>query len=376
LLLSVLFLLFLVRVGDGWSEIEEAEEKGQVEELERLTIQKKKEEDSSIAAADAVIRVLLLGEDGGIYHAEQKTGKEYPGELIAYEEPEGWVLVNEVPLEDYLKWVVPSEMPSGYAQEALKAQAVCARTYAVWKMQTYAYPDYEAHVDDSVAFQVYGSVEPQETTDQAVEETSGEIMMNGDTLVEAYYYSTSFGNPDKDLSDEERFQTHIRKKHAGDLEISEPWYRWNGQILLSELQSADDARPKAGVIRSLEVTSRESDGRAVVLKVTGSQGSVQVEGEYAIRKFLGNPRREIQKNDGTISTGNVLLPSGYFMLEALKEKGKVTGYQVYGGGLGHGSGMSQNGARILAEQGSSYEEILAFYYAGMHLARLDEIGYD
>ena len=63
-------------------------------------------------------------------------------------------------------------MPASYALEALKAQAVCARTYAVWQMQEYAYPEYEAHVDDSTSYQVYHKIDSQNSTDQAVEETA------------------------------------------------------------------------------------------------------------------------------------------------------------------------------------------------------------
>ena len=84
-------------------------------------------------------------------------------------------------------------MPSGYAEEALKAQAVCARTYAVWQMQEYAYPEYEAHVDDSVSFQVYNQVESQESTDQAVQKTKGQIMLYEGRPVKAYYFATSCG---------------------------------------------------------------------------------------------------------------------------------------------------------------------------------------
>lgn len=80
-----------------------------------------------------------------------------------------------------------------YAEEALKAQAVCARTYAVWQMQEYAYPEYEAHVDDSVSFQVYNQVESQESTDQAVQETKGQIMLYEGRPVKAYYFATSCG---------------------------------------------------------------------------------------------------------------------------------------------------------------------------------------
>ena len=75
---------------------------------------------------------------------------DYEGTLEIWPVEEGFILINELPLETYLNYVVPSEMPSGYTQEALKAQAVCARTYAYKHLQTYGYPEYRAHVDDSV----------------------------------------------------------------------------------------------------------------------------------------------------------------------------------------------------------------------------------
>ena len=68
--------------------------------------------------------------------------------------------------------------------------------------------------------------------------------------------------------------------------------------------------------------------------------------------------------------GSPLLPSGYFVLEPVQENEKTVGYEVYGGGLGHGAGMSQNGARILAEQGESYESILHYFYKDIELAIL------
>ena len=131
---------------------------------------------------NAKIRVLLLDQSGSIYHKEKDVGEGYPGELDYYEEPQGWVIVNEVPLEEYLRFVVPSEMPASYALEALKAQAVCARTYAVWQMQEYAYPEYEAHVDDSTSYQVYHKIDSQNSTDQAVEETAGQILLYQKTV--------------------------------------------------------------------------------------------------------------------------------------------------------------------------------------------------
>lgn len=92
--------------------------------------------------------------------------------------------------------------------------------------------------------------------------------------------------------------------------------------------------------------------------------------EYPIRQLLSIPGGAIHKNDGTEAEGSSLLPSGYFVLEPVQKDGKTVGYEVYGGGLGHGAGMSQNGARILAEQGETYEFILHYFYKDIELAIL------
>ncbi len=376
---------------------------------------------------DAKIRVLLLDTDGSIYHKEKDAGEGYPGELAYYEEPQGWVIVNEVPLEEYLRYVVPSEMPSTYSMEALKAQAVCARTYAVWQMQEYAYPEYKAHVDDSTSYQVYHNIDSQPTTDQAVEETAGQILLYEDWPIKAYYFATSCGvttdeaiweegdtenspylrsrfvneeSSEMDLTDEETFATYIKKKRAGDLEISEPWYRWNCEISLTQIQknlekwmavrlaktgdgiliekNGEYIRPTEnkshtgiGTITGAQILSRNTGGAAQELLLIGSEGTLKIRYEYNIRLMLGLPGGIIHKNDGTITKGGDLLPSGYFVLDPVESDGTVTGYTVTGGGLGHGAGMSQNGARLLAEQGKDYLSILQYFYRDVTLAELE-----
>lgn len=376
---------------------------------------------------NAKIRVLLLDQSGSIYHKEKDVGEGYPGELDYYEEPQGWVIVNEVPLEEYLRFVVPSEMPASYALEALKAQAVCARTYAVWQMQEYAYPEYEAHVDDSTSYQVYHKIDSQTSTDQAVEETAGQILLYQEYPVKAYYFATSCGvttdeaiweegntenspylcsrfvnetTSEKDLTDEETFAAWIRSKRAGDLEISEPWYRWNCEVPFTQIQKNVEkwmavrlaktgdgilikdgeqyVRPSEyvghrgiGTITEAQILSRNAGGAAQELLLTGSEGTLKIKYEYNIRLMLGLPGGIIHKNDGTITRGGDLLPSGYFILTQAKTDGKVTGYAVTGGGLGHGAGMSQNGARLLAEQGKDYLTILDYFYRNVTLATME-----
>ena len=84
-------------------------------------------------------------------------------------------------------------MPSGYEKEALKAQAVCARTYAWIHMQEHGLEEYGADVDDSVNYQVYQNIPPQESTTEAVQETNGQILCQNGEPVETYYFSTSAG---------------------------------------------------------------------------------------------------------------------------------------------------------------------------------------
>lgn len=429
-LLMTGFFALLVYGGTGTEkkEFQEGEQLIIPEEKVQEEIQEIAEESWQLPGKDEKIRVLLVGENGTIFHKERDLDKEYPGELQYYDTENGIVIVNEVPLEEYLKYVVPSEMPSAYAAEALKAQAVCARTYAVWHMRDYAYPEYQAHVDDSTAYQVYNHVSRQPLTDEAVEETDGIIMLYQDEPVKAYYFATSFGSTtneniwekgnqeltpyiksrlvttveqEKDLTEEEVFREYILKKHGDDVEISEPWYRWQAYVPLEQIQkniqnwikirtekSEDGVLIKSGeswkkieeesigTVKEVQIISRNEGGTVQEMLVTLDNGVLKIKYEYNIRLFLSIPGGEIHKNDGNISVGSNLLPSGYFVLDPVEEDSVLKGYQVYGGGLGHGAGMSQNGARILAENGMNYEEILHYFYSDIHIAKLEEKGYD
>lgn len=118
----------------------------------------------------------------------------YRGQMEFLKTEEGIVVVNEVLLEEYLYSVVPSEMPSKYPFEALKAQAICARTYAYGHMEHAGYPQYGAHVDDSTSYQVYNNILEQESTTTAVKETYGQLLYTETGgLAGTYYYSTSCG---------------------------------------------------------------------------------------------------------------------------------------------------------------------------------------
>lgn len=320
----------------------------------------------------------------------------YRGKLIfqrAVEESNGFVVINELPLEEYLYGVVPSEMPSSYPMEALKAQAICARTYAVMHMMNPAYPDYEAHVNDTTSFQVYHNIDEQETTNRAVNETAGMLLFreDGENLAETFYYSTSCGET-CEASTNIEFKEYITKSYSSDVESGESWYRWTCNVkdidekeMLKRIQArykvnsskiltmtgtdTFNSQPisELGTIKELFVSKRGEGGVSEELIIKTNKNTYKIVGEYNIRYVLNDPEALIVKQDGSNTIMKTLLPSAFISLEAVKAKDVVVGYEVIGGGYGHGVGMSQNGAKGMANLGYSAEEILTYFFPGTQI---------
>lgn len=117
----------------------------------------------------------------------------YYGSLQIYKEDNGYSIINIVPMEEYLLTVVPSEMPSTYPLEALKAQAICARSYAYHYVVNASGLPYEANMNDSTDFQVYNNIQETESTNQAVKETEGMLLTKEGIPISTYFFSTSCG---------------------------------------------------------------------------------------------------------------------------------------------------------------------------------------
>lgn len=292
----------------------------------------------------------------------------YRGTLELFGTAEGIAIVNELRVEEYLYGVVPSEMPASYEMEALKAQAICARTYAYRKMQEVAYPEYRADVDDSVSFQVYRNSEEQERTNQAVNDTGGQLLVFGKQLAATYFYSTSCGKTAGieawgTKGEEYPYLSGVEvcNEDGEDFEKSLPWYRWEIQIPESKLLQMLELNVKKelGELKTVEVTEKGAGGVALKLKIEGTMDTVVVETEYQIRKVLGGNQYTLTKNDGSQVAGSELLPSAFFEIQ---KQGDA--YLIRGGGYGHGIGMSQNGANEMAKNGKNVTEILQKFYPG------------
>ncbi len=367
----------------------------------------------------------------------------YRGRLELELQEDGIVVVNEVLLEEYLYAVVPSEMPSSYPLEALKAQAVCARTYAYAKMLHAGLPAYGAHVDDSAGFQVYNNVKENVETTKAVKETKGKLLYYGEELADAFYYSTSCGygtntaiwsgsDPARfpylaakavnvagvtdsqgdavdagvneadipaaqTMTAEESFASFIKNTRASDWEKEEPWYRWTYRVealdsahLYENVKSRYAASPNSvcvrkkdgsfggfegpekekldgeglGRITNLYISARNQGGVAAELVIEGENGAVLVKSEHNIRYVLSDGSSQVIRQDGSTYQAGNMLPSAFLAIDLTMEEGFVAGYTLTGGGFGHGVGLSQNGARSMAQSGCDSRTILEFFYEG------------
>ena len=341
----------------------------------------------------------------------------YRGNFEIHKTEDGLLLINELLLEEYLYAVVPSEMPSTYPAESLKAQAVCARTYSYGYLEHAGLPALGAHVDDSVNYQVYNNIMEKKSSTDAVRQTGGELLLQDGKPITAYYYSTScgYGTDDRiwkeqgdsaapylrsvhiaredsqknleqktnedtdnklnDLIQEETLRDYLTAVHEEDYEKEEPWYRWSYTVkdididlLKKKLQERGISFTNFKKVKDMEITRRAAGGSAGALVITTDQGEIPVEEEYEIRYVL-NQGGGVIRQDGSAYELSTILPSAYFVIDLQKGKKGITGFTLSGGGFGHGVGMSQNAAKAMAQSGKTYEEILAMFYRNCQLAK-------
>lgn len=338
----------------------------------------------------------------------------YRGTLEVTEVEGKLLIVNELSLEEYLYGVLPSEMPESFGAEALKAQAVCARSYACNQLLANRYAAYGAHVDDSMACQVYQNYGESNGAVEAVKATFGKILSKDDECITAYYFSCSYGHTtdsldvwgenagtvlggvcqsketqDLDLTQEGNFKKFLQEEREWYDEDS-VWFRWNTVVgtelderILQRIKERQKAVPELilvktgesaegmrfeqkeieefGTLEDIFVVERGDSGIINKLLLVGSKASCLIQREYNIRYILA-PMNTVYLKDGSTTSNMNLLPSAYFTVEKQENH-----FYLQGGGYGHGVGMSQYGARHLAAEGISYEEILMHYYSGTEL---------
>jgi stage II sporulation protein D len=266
-------------------------------------------------------------------------------------------VVNVVPLEEYLRGVVPNELaPEAYPQlEAQKAQAVAARSYALAHLGDYSARGYD--VCATAACQVYrGSSSEHPLTDRAVRETRGTVATWRGRPIHAFYTSTCGGHTEEGTAVFEDGAPYLRgvacPTERGLTDEARPGAQWEVRLRPADVARAVARYGSVGKVLDLVPVQVGVSGRVVELRVVGSEGQLDLRGQ---RVRLGLGLRE----------------SLFVLHRETGAEGAIERFVITGKGWGHGVGLCQVGASGMAREGASFEQILKHYYTGVAVASLD-----
>ena len=309
-------------------------------------------------------------------------------------------IVNVLPLQDYLKAVVPNELPIRFGYEAVKAQSVAARNYAIRPREKF-WPQFDI-CDSQYCQAYYGAQTETPQTTNALRETEGLVVLHqGDPILALYSsshggvaesYSNAFseprtnqypgkylpylrGGPDspkvtQDLTQEAAARAFWTNKKAPSFDQISPHYRWAKHWPRSVIQSvlnrsladvSKDTMTKSfvsplfkpgqtiGELKRIHVLKRGVSGKIMTMMIEGTNGKWTVNKEFVIRKVLKHRNR--------------MLPSANIVFSHLTDNsGRIVTLKAEGGGFGHGVGMSQYGASYMGKHGYQFPAILKHYY--------------
>ncbi|MCM8812687.1 MAG: SpoIID/LytB domain-containing protein [Candidatus Omnitrophica bacterium] len=322
-------------------------------------------------------------ETGANNYWANRTDRSYRGSLELRLAPPGRIrMINHIDLEDYLFAVVPSEMPAGWPSEALKTQAIAARSEAFVKMGRHAAEGFDYCAD--VHCQAYGGLNAETAaTSRAVLDTFGQIAVYNGKAVDAVYCNSCGGHTQWNIFGQRAYIPYWTAKPDApadqplprfplspwDLELwlrteSVPvfcnnstfsrrsnfrWMRWYSRAELEKLIAEKYA---VGHVHKIIIKERMPSGHIDRVEIVGAKQTVSVEKELAIRQVFGNLR------------------SSMFNVETVLDSlGNPAFFLFYGGGWGHGVGMCQTGAATMAQEGYDAEEIIRFYFTGATLEK-------
>lgn len=328
-----------LKVGSSTEAIVKDDVGRQIGQLAPMSSLAAKAKGNKIAIADLAGRTELIIEpkDNGYVWIGDRW---YRGKTRLIREGNTITAINHVDLEHYLYSVVGAEAVSSWPIEALKAQAVAARSYALYKRNSEANDIYD--VDTTVSTQVYKGLDTEyTTTHEAVNSTLGQIMTYNNEVILAAFHSSSGGHTE---NVEDVWSSPLPYLRAVvDYDHQAPVFEWQQVFPVHRIKSLVAG---IGNIRGLQPVQMTPRGRVITMKVTGDRGTAMVSGKD-LRKTL-----KLRSTLFRMSTdGNNV--------------------QVRGRGFGHGLGLSQWGAYYLAQQGVNYDRILAHYYQNASLTKLE-----
>lgn len=277
-------------------------------------------------------------------------GRRYRGALELRHKSGGLTAVNIVPVDDYLRSVVPEEMPVDWPAEAIKAQSVAARSFALASRGRHASEGYD--LCTTTHCQLYtGTAAEKSASNAAIKATRGEVLTYGGKPIEALFHTDSGGMTE---NSEDVWGSHVPYLRAAK-DTPAKTMPWTKTISRADLERKLAAKGHdIGKVRSVALSplaigraakDRTASGRVKTMTVKGTKGTATLSGT-TWRSLLG-------------------LKSTLFDAKLAKDMVTFTGY-----GSGHGLGISQWGAERMAAKGKSYADILHHYYTGITLQQL------
>jgi stage II sporulation protein D len=259
----------------------------------------------------------------------------------------GFLVINRVNMEEYVKGVVPAEVSSAWHPEMLKAQAVAARTYALYQQMLSATREYD--VAATVQDQVYhGKQGVDAGILRAVEETRGLVVTYQDAPIYAAFSSTAAGLTEDAMNVWSKEYPYLKGVECP-FDLMSPYYQWKSSFKLDTLeQNLRQQGFSVGTIATMTALSFSRGGRIATLRVLHSGGELVLRGE------------ELRK-----AVGYTIIPSTQFAIESIGRDVVLSGF-----GAGHAVGMCQWGAKELAELGYPFSTILRYYYPGTELQNI------
>ena len=259
----------------------------------------------------------------------------------------GFLVINRVDLEEYVKGVVPAEVSSAWHPEMLKAQAVAARTYALYQQMLSATRDYD--VAATIQDQVYrGKQGIDAGILRAVDDTQGLVVTYQDAPIYAAFSSTAAGLTEDAMNVWSKEYPYLKGVECP-FDLASPYYQWKSSFKVDTLeQNLRQQGFSVGTIATMTPLSFSRGGRVAKLRILHSGGELVLRGE------------ELRK-----AVGYTIIPSTQFAIESIGRDVVLSGF-----GAGHAVGMCQWGAKELAELGYPFSTILRYYYPGTELQNM------
>jgi len=277
----------------------------------------------------------------------QVNGKRYRGIVEITPDDKGMLIVNELPLEDYLVGLINCEISSQWPMEVIKAQAVVARSYAVYQKEARKNAVY--HLESSVLDQVYdGSDREDSRAARGVKETAGEVLTYDNNVIQAFFHSNCGGHTE---AAENVWGYALPYLQGVDCTycLTALSAKWEQSMPLKKIEALlkNNGTQITG-LREIKPGRRNKSGRLADLTLISAKGSL------------------------TISAVNFRKAIGYTVIKSTNFEVRTVGDDAFftGNGYGHGVGLCQWGAKQRAEGGFDYREILSYYYPGTKLTKI------